>query len=136
MDAKELAGIINNCDISREMRDVPLDQVKASGLAIVFGASDDLLEFRGAIEDEAGCYGTGTIYFNRSGELRSKCDSDECPYFEKTKATASKIKAIWDSEGYSWVYETNFLHETFDVLEDGEKYCRGIVFSIYDVKDD
>lgn len=134
MNAKELAERINNSKIGFEMTDSSLDRAKDNGLVVVFGASDDLMEFRGAIFDEAGCYGTGTIHFDRSGELRSECDSDDCPYFEKIQANASNIKAIWDSEGYSWVYETDIPHETFDVLEDGEKYCRGILFSIGDVK--
>jgi hypothetical protein len=39
-------------------------RMKAAGLVAVFGASDDLMEFRGAIYDEAGCYDGGTVYVN------------------------------------------------------------------------
>jgi len=31
-------------------------------------------------------------------------------------------------------YETDIPHETFDIYEDGEKFCRGIVFSIDSLK--
>ena len=135
MITKEIAAILDGMEYGDTISETNLKYAKENGAAIVVGASDDLLEFYGAINDEASCYGGGTVYFNHSGELRSECNSDDCPYFEKTKANASKIKAIWDSEGYSWTYETDIPHETFEILGDGEKYCRGIVFSIDDVKE-
>lgn len=33
-----------------------------------------------------------------------------------------------------WIYETDIPHETFMIYEGGEPYCRGIVFSVEDVK--
>lgn len=130
MITKEIADIMDGFEYGSEILPMDLKYAKDNGVVIVFGASDDLVEFRGAIDDEAGCYGTGTVYFNRSGEMRSECGDDDCPYFEKIKLEASKIKAIWDSDGYSWVYETDIPHETFEMFDDGEKYCRGIIFSI------
>lgn len=132
---EEVADMLDGIEYGEDINPMDMKYAECNGAVIVFGASDDLMEFRGAIDDEAGCYGTSTIYFNRSGELRSECEIDKCPYFEETKIDASKIKAIWDAEGYSWTYETDIPHETFDIMEDGEKYCRGIVFSIDDVKD-
>lgn len=35
----------------------------------------------------------------------------------------------------TWAYVTEIPHETFMVYEDGESYCRGIVFSIDDVRE-
>ena len=43
------------------------------------------------------------------------------------------MKAVWGEEGYSWTYETAIPHATFEILEDEEKYCRGIVFDIKDL---
>ena len=134
--AKEIAEILDGSEYGDEFSAQDIKYAKDNGAVIVFGASDDLVEFRGAIDDEMGCYGTGTIYFDRRGELRNLCRDDSCPYFNKTLSKANKIKAIWDAEGYSWVYELDIPHETFEILEDGEKYCRGIVFSIDDLKDD
>ncbi len=130
MIEKEIAEMLDGIEYAEEISKDIIEYAKKNGVVIVFGASDDLMEFRGAINDEAGCYGTGTIHINRSGELRSLCDSEDCPYFYAVREKACKIKAIWDSEGYSWVYETDIPHETFEIMEDGEKYCRGIVFSI------
>jgi hypothetical protein len=63
--------------------------------------------------------------------LTNKCADNSCPYFEKIKeATTDTIKALWDTEGYSWVYETEMPHASFDIMEDGETYCRGIVVEL------
>jgi hypothetical protein len=47
-----------------------------------------------------------------------------------------KIKAVWDPEDIdaSWKIETEIPHETFDIMEDGELFCRGVVFHVDDVK--
>lgn len=135
MIAKEIVELLDGGEYGDEISVHDVKYAKDNGAVIVFGASDDSVEFRGAIDDEAGCYGTGTICFNRSGELRSECSEDDCPYFEAIRQKASKIKAIWGAEGYSWTYETDIPHETFEILERGIKYCRGIVFNIEDVKE-
>jgi hypothetical protein len=105
-------------------------QAAAAGLVIVFGASDDLMEFRGAIHDEIGCHNSGTasIY---NGKLLEECDC-HCAHFWRASAQAVNIHALWDQGEYSWIYETKIPHATFEVLEDGEKYCRGIVFELKD----
>ena len=45
------------------------------------------------------------------------------------------ITAVWcDPEsGASWSYKTDIPHETFNIYEDGELFCIGIVFSIDDL---
>ena len=136
MITKEIAEILNGLEYCEDIKPMDIKYAKDNGVVIVFGASDDLMEFRGAIDDEAGCYGGGLVYFNRSGELISKCNDIDCPYFDEIKEKASKIEAVWDSEGYAWTYKTDIPHETFDIIDDGFTYCRGIVFLIDDVKED
>lgn len=122
---------------SQYPNDVPKDLSKeahAAGIVIVFGASDDLMEFRGAIYEEISAWEGTTAYLTPGGLLESKCE-DNCPYFEAEKKSAATIKAVWNNKGNPcWSYETAIPHETFDVMEDGEVYCRGIVFSLSDVK--
>jgi len=108
---------------------------REAGLVVLFGASDDLAEFKGAIYDEVGCYDGGVILLvgGKPYEL-GVCDCD-CPHAVKADdaalARGNKIKAVWcGPEGYSWTYETGIPHATFDVMEDGERYCRGIVFDL------
>ena len=104
------------------------EKAKELGFVVVFGASDDLCKLRGAINDEVGCYGGGKIYLNQ-GNIFEECEED-CKYSKAAKEKCKVIEAIWDKDGYSWVYETDIPHATFDIMEDEEKFCRGIVFDI------
>jgi hypothetical protein len=52
------------------------------GLVIVYGDSDDLMEFRGAIRDELDYYEGGAAYLDpdKKDILINCCDNDDCPY--------------------------------------------------------
>lgn len=135
MNAKELAAKINGTEYPFFPSNTGVDkEAAAHGLVIVYGASDDLMEFAGAIDDEIGCYDGGTAYLTSAGLLTNDCENENCPHFAKLKEQAATIEAVWSEEGYSWIYKTTIPHETFEIVEDGEKYCRGIVFSLADVK--
>lgn len=136
MDAKELAAKLNGREYCREITDEECEQAKAAGLVVVFGASDDLIEFRGAIRDEGGA--PGDVLIDAKGALPSWDSASECEesaqeYFER-KAKARTITALWAKvPGYTWTYKTDIPHETFEIVEDGEPYCRGIIFNIGDI---
>lgn len=131
MTIKELALNLNGCEYRNEITDELAGRAKTNEFVIVFGASDDLMEFRGAIDDEIGCYDGGSAYIIREGLLENKCEDGDCPNFETKKEKAKEIKAIWqDEDSPAWTYKTDIPHETFEILEDGEVYCRGIVFSL------
>lgn len=107
--------------------------MRAAGLVAVYGASDDLMEFEGAIHDEIGAYNGGTAYITPAGLLVNDCDDDRCPHFTRAKKAATKIIAKWDEGGFSWRYETAIPHAKFVIKEDDELYCEGIVFALKDV---
>jgi hypothetical protein len=134
MNTKELAARLNGTEYPLYVpRELAAD-AKAAGLVIVYGASDDLMEFAGAIDDELGAYDGTTAYLVRTGMLQNDCGNDDCPHFEKLKANARTIEALWCKEGdYSWTYRTTIPHETFEITEEGGPYCRGIVFALTDV---
>lgn len=131
MTKEELATLLNGRQYGEEITPEEEAEAKAAGLVVIFGASDDLMEFRGAINDEAGVYDGTTVYLTPKGLLANECGHAGCPYFEEIReAITVIIEALWDSEGYSWVYETEMPHATFDILEGDEKYCRGIVVEL------
>ena len=138
MDAKDLAAKLNGREYCREITDEECEQAKAAGLVVVFGASDDLIEFRGAICDEGGGYDGGAVLIDAKGILpwwdsTSECEESAQEYFER-KAKARTIEALFAKEGsYTWTYKTDIPHETFEIVEDGEPYCRGIVFNIGEI---
>lgn len=137
MTASELAEMLNGREYMSEITDQEEAQAKAAGLVVVFGGSDDLMEFRGEIHDEV--YVPGTAYLTSAGLLRSECDDEECPYFAKLQDKAATIKAVWwtgkeaGDPGYAWTYQTDIPHTTFEIIDDGEQYCRGIVFALADI---
>ncbi len=113
---------------------------KEFGLLIVFGASDDLLELRGAIHDEEPAYGGTTVHVSRDGFLMPGIYDDDEAVLKKhgvleaardRQKDAIRIEQYWEKEGGThWAYKTEEPHATFDVMEDGELYCRGIVVQL------
>jgi hypothetical protein len=135
MNIKEFANLLHGRSYGREITSMEEKKAKELGFVVVFGYSDDNVEFRGAIEDEVGCYNSREILFDKDGILE-ECEC-ECKYWEKAKEKATQLKAVWhdDSrEGYCWTYEIDIPHETFDIIEDSEWYCRGIVFDIKELQ--
>lgn len=133
----ELAALLNGSEYPLSLTNDVVVRAKAAGLVIVYGASDDLMEFEGAIRDEVGCYEGGEALVDAEGVLDrgqvDERDDDAIHAFVERRRKARCIEAFYDAEGYTFVYETDIPHDTFDVMEDGEKYCRGIVFSLSDL---
>lgn len=139
MDARELAQLLDGMEYPPRIAADLLGQAKAAGLVIVTGCSDDLIEFDGAFRDEAGCSGGGTVRVNRHGVAQNFADIDHededalRDYFAHEKDGA-EITALWCEEpGYAWTYQTAIPHATFEVMEGGGHYCRGIVFALADL---
>lgn len=137
MTPEQLATRLDEREYGEETTPEIEKVAKDAGLVIVFGASDDLMEFRGAINEEVGAYGGHMVLLCPIGLLVNDCKSDECPHFtpiaERAVRVGATIEAKWDTEGFSWVYETPIPHAAFRIVEDGENYCRGIVFRLKDV---
>lgn len=128
MTPKEAVALLDGREYTKEITRDEERAFKDADLVVVFGASDDLVEFRGAWNDEYGCYGGDTIPVFAGGLVINNCEDDGCPYFESVRANARTIDAIFGEDGFTWTYDTDIPHETFVVMEDGDTYCRGIVF--------
>lgn len=134
------AALATHLDGKEYPFDVPPDleaQAKDAGLVVVFGASDDLMELRGAISEEVGAGEGATILLTQDGLFVEDACESHCRYFQQAKADAERhgatITALWEQDGVSWSYETSIPHATFTILQDGEVYCRGMVFALADV---
>lgn len=110
---KEFAEKLNGRQYLNELTKELEAYAKENGIVIVYGQSDDLMEVRGAIDEEFGCYDGGMFYLG-----------------------FAKVEAVWCPKGtdYSWGYETDIPHETFTIMEDDEHYCKGIVFYLKEPK--
>jgi hypothetical protein len=146
MATKEwLAALLNGREIGKEITKEEEQIARESGLVVLFGASDDLAEFRGAIEDEVNGYGGRDIMILDGKLLPADAFDCGCEWAEAAEqaalARAAEIESVWcegkdgeDGPLISWTYITKIPHATFDVMEDGEVYCRGIVFDLADAK--
>lgn len=136
MKKEDLAKLLDGREIGSELSGAEEKQAKAAGLVVVFGASDDLMEFRGAINDEQGGGDEIDALVDAHGLLpeRSQIDSDDDDkledYFSRKK-TAAKITGSFDTGG--WTFKTAIPHAKFKIMEDGEVYGGGLVFSMADL---
>lgn len=128
---KDFAKMLDGRERGSELSEQESLAAQKLHLVIVFGYSDDNMELRGAIDDEVGCYDGGFAYITRAGLAVNECDRDYCVRANKESKT---IEALWDKETpFAWTYKTDISHETFIVYDDGDKFCRGIVFDLRDV---
>jgi hypothetical protein len=140
MNIKEWAEKLNEREYCKELTDDEERQLKADGIIAAFGASDDLLEFRGALNDEAGAWDGTTVRLAVTGDGEIKVfnedENRETAEFNKMQiANMKTVSAIWcpvdkNNEVWaSWLIQISDIpYANFDILEDGELYCRGIVF--------
>ena len=89
--AKSFAALLNGRQYLDELTKDEEAIAKDNNLVICFGQSDDLLEFRGAIDDELNAYNGAEVYINKAEGVKGS---------------------------------------PFDIMEDDDLYCRGIVFTL------
>ena len=145
MKKEELAKILNDRQYGEEMIYEEHLQAKEDGLLVCFGYSDDLLEFRGIMSDEAGIYGGGSIFLYKNKDQKIAF-LDESNYDEIKEILEGynmdfilpkiPIKIQWcpNELDCSWLIKINIPHATFDLMKNEELYCRGIVLELSDIE--
>lgn len=126
--------ILDGRQYGKEISKKEEKEAKKDGIVIVFGYSDDIIEFRGAINSEMHA---GDILIDAKGVLPEREDIDDDDelrdYFSRDNK-AKKIEAIWGGKKASWTYKTKIPHSTFKIYEDEELFCIGIIFELRDLK--
>ena len=140
MTKEDFAAKINGRDKENSpfLTEEEILQAKENGLVVIYGASDDLMEVDGALNDEADCYDGGEILIDKEGILPDEDQiegEDAYSAYIKRKLKAEKIFAIWcTEEGFDWAYKTRIPHATFEMPDkkndEHSVYCRGIVFEL------
>ena len=136
MRKEDLASLINGREYREEITSEEQRIAKENGLVVCFGASDDLLKLKGAINEEFGAWdgetftlcrtARGTIYWN--DETNIPCEEFGCDRW--------KIEAVWCpplETLTSWLVKSDIPHSQFNIYEEGELYCVGIVFDVNDL---
>lgn len=131
MTTTEIARALDGIEYDASMKDVAA-LAKESGIVICYGASDDLVEFEGAIHDETG--GPGDVHLTDSGLLQRRCDDDSCPHELEIRKRSPRICAVRGAkDGPCWTFQTTIPHEKFKIMEDGEVFGVGVVFRLEDI---
>lgn len=128
MTRDELAATLNGREYLSEITPTESGDAYEAGLLVVFGASDDLTEFRGAMNDEAThVIGHGIKLIEHREEHDALMRDGWTP-----PADCLTIKAEWCPEGFdgSWRIGFDGPHSKFHIMEDGELYCEGIVIDV------
>lgn len=133
MNIKEWAELLDGREYGEELTSDEASNARNEGVAIITGQGDDTLAINGAIHDFADVYNGGDVFINQQGVIQNQCGNNDCHHYKKEKEQATKITAIWECLGYSWVYDTDVPYETFTIYEDDETYCNGIVFELSSV---
>jgi len=145
MTVKQWAEKLNGREYREEVSGEEQKQMADDGVIAAYGASDNLLEFRGALYDEYSAWegAEAKLFKNNNGMVELYCDDRNDNFRgDQLLLTAAQIvkmliiKATWapnELPDTSWLIETSIPHEHFDIMEDGALYCRGIVFHMNDV---
>lgn len=126
--ALSLALDLDGNGYCEEITDEQQKAAQEAGLVVVYGESDDLIEFRGALYDEAGCYDGSLFVFDGDKFV----DADV--YDKDADGTESTIAAIWapEDQDISWAYDLKNIdaYARFEIKEDDGVYGQGIVFHV------
>lgn len=128
MTKEEAAAALNGCEYGSEGSPELFAQMRRDGLICLFGYSDDGVEMRGLYDDE---FDTDDLLFMDGKHLKNECEHDACPYFEALAEKAAKVEVHDGGEAFGmFEFRTTIPHAVFKVMEDGELYSSGIVFSL------
>lgn len=127
-----LATRINGREYLEETTREDLSAAKAAGLVIAYGASDDLLEVSGAWNDEFGAWEGTEIEFTDGLLVPTDEEFKTMSKFGVHLPAVHWLKAEWcpeDEPGLSWRITCSLPSAPFMIYEDGEPFCRGVVFA-------
>jgi len=126
---KEFAAMLHGRDCQPNLTPDELLLAQQKGFVVVYGDSDDRVEFEGAIRAEGYTNPmvkdnpAGVLALSEDGEL---LDEDSELYGEYVRENRNIIKVFYCSkDGLNWVFESDIPHETFLTYDGGynEEYA-------------
>ena len=141
MTKEGLAALMGGREHTGEINPAEEEIAKRNNLLVFFGASDDLLEVRGAAHDEFGAYDGTVVKFDKDGntiaapEHCNECE--DCEHFKRHSDAKKRfeVKAEWSPNGVktSWRITADVPFVPFNVMEDGKLFCIGAVIDLDEV---
>lgn len=112
MDIKEFAKSISGKEYGYpQFTKEEIETAKENRFVIVYGCSDDLMEFEGAIRDEGGCFDGGRVFFNHD-EVYQGYNKEKYPYWINAVWCGGEFQLTRPSRGVTAVYSiiTSNMH--------------------------
>lgn len=139
MTREELAALLNGREYTNEITREETAKAKDAGLLVIFGYSDDGVKLRGLFNDEAGAYEGGEFYILRGQIIAEGGGGGACFFINDVEGSkrGHKIEAVFSPEmepAATWLIKTDLPHSTFDIMEDGDLFCRGVVIDKDDLE--
>jgi hypothetical protein len=141
---EQLAARLTGREAGNEITRDEEAEAKSAGLLVLFGYSDDNLELRGAVHDEVGCYASSrpvTVVVTATGALEEwgfdgKDQESARAWFRRENLPRATVRASFGSSAsaFTWSYEVDVPHATFEIFDGDEKYCFGVVLAVADFK--
>jgi hypothetical protein len=139
---EEMAAMLGGREYGNEITSNEEKIAKENGLFVIFGYSDDNMEVRGLQYDELSCWGgelflmdsKGVLPWGSVSDMETEFEEEIREFFDRKKI-AVKLEACWCKDGTdaAWTYETQVPHATFNIYEDGELFCVGLVIDFKDL---
>lgn len=138
MNKEQLAEILNGRTYGDEIAPEEIKQARKDGLLVVYGVSDDLVEFDGLFGDEIGAFNGTEFAIDEIGVMPRwedvSDDEDHAEQYFKRKGQGKKVKAIWGGSAAAWTFETEIPHAKFTITDEGEPFCIGMVIERKDLE--
>lgn len=141
MNVEKLNILKNSVDKQQypfRMQENEITELELHGIVVAYGQSDDGFVLSGAINEHCYIYNDKQVVtIDNKGIVHpyhsNMPESEAQEYSSRKNGQVKEITAFFDKGEYTWQYETDIPHVTFDIMEDDEKYCRGIIFDISDI---
>lgn len=147
MNKEEFAKLLSGREYGMEITKDEERIAKESGLIVIFGYSDDNVELRGVLRDEISSFDGACFVIAKAGDkvvvsqnprfYREIDDLEAIDLEPEIYAlnNKNKFEAVWSPSELecSWLIKTEVTHATFDIFEDGELFCRGVVIEFADL---
>ena len=128
MNAKEFAESLSGRTAGKEITETECDLAHRSNWLVLFGHSDDCVECRGFLTDE---FPEQEIMIFHSNKLNKLISSDECEYNPKLVIVGYySLDGIW-----SILISGKVDYYSFDIYQNEELYCIGVVVDLLTLKD-
>lgn len=131
MTKEEIAKKLDGREFGFELDESIISVADRNNL-VILTAGDEYVCLHGCIYVPEIC--EEIIHFNRSTKDYFPLRNIQSKRYLKTVEKSRKIQVLHRKEKpFLWTFKTDIPHATFEVTDRGEKFCRGIVFSIKDL---